>query len=195
VHACARADVVPRLAFVLCGSCHCLLRRACAPVTLIALPLSRCSFAPPLHPPGWASPLPLPLSLSLPSPARALSAGPEYAGTRFDAYSRTLWSGSNAAGGIDLCLVTPESGGTAGTGAWVPEEHGTSFIMAATAVVDGPGQWHFITASFDGAPLKMHAVDISNKNITMDRIQYSYALPTNFLSISNLHTWVSDPIV
>lgn len=118
--------------------------------------------------------------------------GPEYAGTAFDRASGQLWSGSNAPGGIDLCLVDPATGGTYPTGAWVQKENGgTNFIYAATAALDGEGAWSFITAGFSSEPgLRFVAVDISNKNYSTDRISYLYTFREPAVGLlAGLHMW------
>lgn len=118
--------------------------------------------------------------------------GPEYAGTSFDRTSGQLWSGSNAPGGIDLCLVDPQSGGTAPTGAWVQKENGgQTWIYAATACLDGAGAWSFITAAFSNVPgLVFAAVDISNTNYTLDRISYVYRFRNPAVGLlAGLHMW------
>ena len=81
-------------------------------------------------------------------------------------------------GGIDLCLVDPVSGATHPTGAWVQKEgHGTNMIYAATAALDGKNSWSFVTAGFSSMPgLHFMAVDISNKNYSVDRISCVHAV-------------------
>ena len=118
--------------------------------------------------------------------------GPEYAGTRFDSTSRSLWSGSNAVGGIDLCKVDPVTGSTTPTGAWVQHSRENILVMAATAAIDSPGGWFFTQIQFGSSPLLMTAVDITNSDISMDRIVYNFTLPTGGL-ISNMHATLSDP--
>jgi hypothetical protein len=121
--------------------------------------------------------------------------GPEYAGTAFDRASGQLWSGSNAPGGIDLCLVDPATGGTSPTGAWVQKEGGgTSWIYAATAALDGENAWSFVTAAFADVPgARFMAVDISNKNYTMDRISYMFAFRNPAVGLlAGLHLWSGE---
>jgi len=118
--------------------------------------------------------------------------GPEYAGAVFDRTSQQLWSGSNAPGGIDLCLVDPVSGATHPTGAWVQHEKGgTNMIYAATAALDGANAWSFVTAGFSSVPgLHFMAVDISNKNYTLDRISYMFAFKNPEVGLlAGLHLW------
>ena len=118
--------------------------------------------------------------------------GPEYAGSSFDRASGQLWSGSNAPGSIDLCLVDPTNGGTYPTGAWVQKEtSGTTFIYAATAALDGENYWSYISASFSSVPgLRFVAVDISNKNYTTDRIAYLYTFRNAAVGLlAGLHLW------
>jgi hypothetical protein len=118
--------------------------------------------------------------------------GPEYAGTAFDRASGQLWSGSNAPGGIDLCLVDPATGATLPTGAWVQKEgSGTSMIYAATAALDGQGAWSFVTAAFASVPgTRLVAVDISNKDYTTDRISYLYTFRNPAVGLlAGLHLW------
>jgi hypothetical protein len=121
--------------------------------------------------------------------------GPEYAGAAFDRASGQLWSGSNAPGGIDLCLVDPVTGSTAPTGAWVQKEgSGTNMIFAATAALDGGGAWSYVTAAFSGVPgARFIAVDISNKNFSTDRIAYMYAFRNPAVGLlAGLHTWTGE---
>lgn len=121
--------------------------------------------------------------------------GPEYAGATFDRESGQLWCGSNAPGGIDLCLVDPVSGGTFPTGAWVQKEGGgTNWIFAATAALDGPNSWSFITAGFSSVPgAVLVAVDISNKNYTTDRISYMYTFRNPAVGmLAGLHLWSGE---
>jgi hypothetical protein len=118
--------------------------------------------------------------------------GPEYAGTTFDRASGQLWSGSNAPGGIDLCLVDPATGATLPTGAWVQKEgQGTSMIYAATAALDGAGAWSFVTAGFSSVPgVRLAAVDISSKNYSSDRISYLYTFRNPAVGLlAGLHLW------
>lgn len=118
--------------------------------------------------------------------------GPEYAGTSFDVASGQLWSGSNAPGGIDLCLVDPTTGETFPTGAWVQKEHnGETWIFAATACLDGANGWSFVTAEFSSEPgIHFAAVDISNKNYTLDRISYVYSFRNPRVGLlAGLHLW------
>lgn len=112
--------------------------------------------------------------------------GPEYAGTRFDSATGTLWSGSNAPGGIDLCEVDPTSGDTDPTGAWVQTGREDKEFMAATAAIDAEGGWFYIQAVFGDSGLVMLATDITNANISLDRILYNVSVPPGAL-ISNLH--------
>ena len=118
--------------------------------------------------------------------------GPEYAGTRFDAASSTLWSGSNAPGGIDLCEVDPTTGATNPTGAWVQGGREDTAIMAATTAIDASGGWFFVQAVFGHSGLLMTAVDITNADITQDRILYNISVPRGGL-VSNFHVAASDP--
>lgn len=121
--------------------------------------------------------------------------GPEYAGTVFDRASGQLWSGSNAPGGIDLCLVDPATGDTFPTGAWVQKENGgTNWIFAATAALDGAGAWSYITAGFSSEPgPRFVAVDISNKNYTTDRISYMFAFRNPAVGmLAGLHLWSGE---
>jgi hypothetical protein len=118
--------------------------------------------------------------------------GPEYAGTAFDRASGQLWSGSNAPGGIDLCLVDPATGGTYPTGAWVQKESsGTNMIYAATAALDGENAWSYVTAGFSTLPgNRFVAVDISNKNYTTDRIAYLFEFRNPEVGLlAGLHLW------
>lgn len=118
--------------------------------------------------------------------------GPEYAGTAFDRASGQLWSGSNAPGGIDLCLVDPATGATSPTGAWVQKESsGTNMIYAATAALDGEGAWSFVTAGFSSVPgPRFVAVDISNKDYTTDRISYMFSFRNPAVGLlAGLHLW------
>jgi hypothetical protein len=118
--------------------------------------------------------------------------GPEYAGTAFDRASGQLWSGSNAPGGIDLCLVDPATGATSPTGAWVQKESsGTNMIYAATAAIDGEGAWSFVTAGFSSVPgPRLVAVDISNKDYTTDRISYMFSFRDPAVGLlAGLHLW------
>lgn len=118
--------------------------------------------------------------------------GPEYAGTTFDRASGQLWSGSNAPGGIDLCLVDPVTGATLPTGAWVQKESsGTNMIYAATATLDGEGAWSFVTAGFSSVSgNRFVAVDISSKNYTTDRISYMYTFRNPAVGLlAGLHLW------
>lgn len=121
--------------------------------------------------------------------------GPEYAGAAFDSTSEQLWCGSNAPGGIDLCLVDPVSGATHPTGAWVQKEKpGTNMIYAATATLDGPNAWSFVTAGFSSMPgLHFLAVDISNKNYSLDRISYMFSFKDPEVGLlAGLHLWEGD---
>jgi hypothetical protein len=122
--------------------------------------------------------------------------GPEYAGAAFDRHSGQLWCGSNAPGGIDLCLVDMQTGSTMPTGAWVADEgHGTTEIFAASVGLDGEQGWHFVSGYFSTAPgLRLMAVDISNANISLDRIIYNYTFPPGFPDqiLAGLHTWAGE---
>ena len=119
--------------------------------------------------------------------------GPEYAGASFDPVSSQLWCGSNAPGGLDLCLVDMETGETTPTGAWVQDEKGgTSEVFAASVAVDPLQQWHFVSAAFSGLPgMRFLAVDISNTNVSTDRILYNYTFPPAdpVGILAGLHLW------
>ena len=121
--------------------------------------------------------------------------GPEYAGTVWDRASGQLWSGSNAPGGIDLCLVDPATGATLPTGAWVQKEgSGTSMIYAATAALDGEGAWSYVTAGFSSVQgVRLVAVDISSKNYTTDRIAYLFTFRNPAVGLlAGLHLWSGE---
>ena len=116
--------------------------------------------------------------------------GPEYSGTRFDTKRRRLWSGSNAPGGIDLCLVNMTTGSTVGTGAWVQPPKQNHMFMAATAVIDAVGGWYFLTASHISDGFVFTATSIANANISHDRIDYVYTHQgLHGALVANLHAW------